>query len=302
MATDKKPDELSLSFVEQFESIDESRKKDAVIRRISEEIASWLKCLHGQGWLGVDMGELPQAAVDAIQKCMDVGAIEARFEAEVFINPMGERWQIEVRATGQRWRQRVASEVERMWADGAKVQPNSIYLLRLTEYGSELHSEIQSRQGDLWLIVARAMSHLIEPDVDITDKGAKQPAGHNGPTAVAAAQSTASVVVNFHDGPQPDASASEKGTDDAYVPMSELWQDHFDTAAQCTKFLNKTTEIHWRKPAPNRRDIHIGDWHRYWKDLDRKAFELLDSDATKGKIADIEARKADATQRKRRGK
>ena len=201
MATDE-PDDSPLSIAKKLESVDESRKKDAVIRRADEDLVSWLNRLSGQTWIDVNVGELSEAAGNALMDCMHLGAIEARFAAEAFLDPMGERWQIEVRATGNRWRQRLPIEVEKKWADGAKVQPDSTYRLRLTEYGDELHSDIQSRPGELGMILLHArLYHLIDPDVRITDKGTKQPAGHNGASAVAVSQSSASigdVVVHVH--------------------------------------------------------------------------------------------------------
>ena len=67
--------------------------------------------------------------------------------------------------------------------------------------------------------------------------------------------------------------------DDAYVPAAWLLtsRDEVATAAKMTRFLDKhTLEVRQAKPSPNRRLVHAGDWHRWWKRYDDEKWSHMD--------------------------
>jgi hypothetical protein len=99
------------------------------------------------------------------------------------------------------------------------------------------------------------------------------------------------------DEPDMDTPLDEAG----FVPMSDVWPQHFDTAGTCSRFLaSHTTDIRQRKPSPNRREVYLPDWHRYWKKRETIQSEALDAEEMQERIADIEARKVEARAKKRR--
>jgi hypothetical protein len=100
----------------------------------------------------------------------------------------------------------------------------------------------------------------------------------------------------------PTKPADEKPPMDesAFVPMSDVWDQEFKSAALCSRFLDKHPEIRQRKPSPNRRDVYLPDWHRYWRQQQAIQSEALGDEAMQEHIADIEARKA--TERAKRGR
>jgi hypothetical protein len=108
----------------------------------------------------------------------------------------------------------------------------------------------------------------------------------------------------------PAGAAKQPASDDAeYVLVSELWpsRPEFKWPSDVTKFLNHLSN----EPAPagirnrrkgQRRYVHEADWHRYFREKDRQASELLDDATLQEQLADIEARRATEREPKKRGK
>jgi hypothetical protein len=103
-------------------------------------------------------------------------------------------------------------------------------------------------------------------------------------------------------------SAPGPATDEEnFVPVSELWQQRpeFKYLSDVTKFLDNTPNvpapvgIRNRRPGERRREVHIGDWHRWFRAKDQQTAEALDEEALQEQIADIESRKASERARKR---
>ena len=92
--------------------------------------------------------------------------------------------------------------------------------------------------------------------------------------------------------------------DDAWVPISTVWRDKFETYKQCKAFLNSTNQIRTRKPNKQRLDVHAGDWVRFWRRQSDEAFEELDSpsEQVEALISSAEERKADVYRRNVRWK
>jgi hypothetical protein len=104
-------------------------------------------------------------------------------------------------------------------------------------------------------------------------------------------------------------SAASTSDNAEYVLVSELWpsRSEFHRPSDVTKFLKRIPN----EPAPTgirnrrkgqRRFVHEADWHRYFREKDRMASELLDDEALQEKLADIEAQKAIEREQKKRGK
>ena len=88
------------------------------------------------------------------------------------------------------------------------------------------------------------------------------------------------------------------GNNGEYVLVSELWpsRTEFKRASDVTKFLKKLPN----EPAPTgirnirngqRRLVHESDWHRFFREKDRRESELLDHESLQEIIAQIEAQK-----------
>ena len=83
----------------------------------------------------------------------------------------------------------------------------------------------------------------------------------------------------------------------AYVPVSELIDDDFPTFKTINNALEANPSIRWRrptgtngKPIPNRKEIHVGDWHRFKRQ--REAGDPLDNPAAiVDAVLDVEKRK-----------
>jgi hypothetical protein len=97
------------------------------------------------------------------------------------------------------------------------------------------------------------------------------------------------------------ASKAAPATDESgWVPMSDVWHEHFESASACTRFLDShTVEIRTRKRAKNRREVYLPDWHRHWKRQEQIQAEALDTDEMNARLADIDARKAQEAQRRK---
>jgi hypothetical protein len=58
-------------------------------------------------------------------------------------------------------------------------------------------------------------------------------------------------------------TANKNDDESVYVPASELRDDgRFRSLSQITKALDKHPEIRWKRPANNRRMVHLGDWNK----------------------------------------
>lgn len=86
--------------------------------------------------------------------------------------------------------------------------------------------------------------------------------------------------------------------DSSYVPMSDIWLQHFNSATQCSRFLDNNLGIRSRKPSKKRREVHLADWHNYWKEYDRKQSEALDHETLGEFLIDKEARESEIQENK----
>jgi hypothetical protein len=95
--------------------------------------------------------------------------------------------------------------------------------------------------------------------------------------------------------------------EDPFVPVSKLWpsRSEFKRASDVTKFLARIPNepapagIRNRPDGPRRRSVNELDWHRYFREKDRQASELLDDEALQEQIADTQARMAEEHERKK---
>lgn len=111
-----------------------------------------------------------------------------------------------------------------------------------------------------------------------------------------------SAAVSAH----PDAAVD----DSAFVAAKTLYQHRGMTAAKCNKFLKRfgteSTEpiegkIRNRPKGGNRREIHSGDWHKFWEYVDRRQFEFINEDAIEAFLANVEAEKSKVKSAKKLG-
>ncbi len=61
----------------------------------------------------------------------------------------------------------------------------------------------------------------------------------------------------------PEDASGDEVDDSAFVPISKLWPDHFDTYRKAKTFLDNHPQIRMRKPRGNRLQVHAGDWHTH---------------------------------------
>lgn len=100
---------------------------------------------------------------------------------------------------------------------------------------------------------------------------------------------------------QPGEADSRNEDKSAYVPVSELLNDRLeiDSYSKMNRFLQKTERvIRTRKPKKNRRKIHLGDWHRFWKNYDEMQFEALNKNSMQQLIEGIEKRTAEVRKKR----
>jgi hypothetical protein len=75
--------------------------------------------------------------------------------------------------------------------------------------------------------------------------------------------------------PQGDSGTMPPEDKSAYVLISTLWDEQFDTQKKCKGFLDKTPSIRTESRG-QRFYVHAGDWKRYWTDKAKADFERLD--------------------------
>lgn len=107
-------------------------------------------------------------------------------------------------------------------------------------------------------------------------------------------------AVNITQSAFASSSLNSAADDSAFVAAKSLYQHRGMTPAKCNKFLvrfgSESTErvegkIRNRRRGKNRRDIHAGDWHKFWECVDRRQFEFIQEDAIQGFLAIVEAEK-----------
>ena len=85
----------------------------------------------------------------------------------------------------------------------------------------------------------------------------------------------------------------------AYLPAAVVNNGRFALPA-LNKFLKKTPNIRHKRAGARRLLIHSGDWMRYWAEEDRKKAAALGDDGIAEAINDVETRKLQEQERKRR--
>ncbi len=94
-----------------------------------------------------------------------------------------------------------------------------------------------------------------------------------------------------------DRISEQEGTPaeaDAYVLVSKLWPEHFDTYRKAKTFLDEHPEIKTRKPSDNRLEVHAADWIKHWTGQQTEPTDEQIEDY----LAAVEQRKIDVRQRK----
>jgi len=99
--------------------------------------------------------------------------------------------------------------------------------------------------------------------------------------------------------PAPENPIIDSASDEsAFVLMSHLYAEQFDSLKKCGRFLDKHPEIRQKKPAANRRLVHAGDWKRFWAEKEKQRWDALGESALDDAISRTNANNLKTASRK----